>query len=196
MSPYVERLTQLLAKLPGIGPRHAARIVLALMDRPEHEVSALASGIAGLKQAVRRCRECFNVAEAEVCRICADPGRSESQLLVVERVSDLQSIERSGLWRGRYHVMGTLEPGSDGTDIKMPELIKRVRKMKSGSGETEVVLATGADAAGEATALYAQRELKAVSDVRVTRLARGLASGSHVEHADELTLQFALESRK
>jgi recombination protein RecR len=167
------------------------------MDRPEQELSELAASIAGLSSSVRLCRECFNVSEHDRCAICNDSSREPSQILVVERVSDLQSIERSGLWRGRYHVLGgSIEPGSDANGLHIAGLQERIRKVIAKHGDAELALATGTDSAGEATALYLRKSFSPTDKLRITRLAKGLASGTHVEYADEATLKHAVEQRR
>ncbi|HXV26775.1 MAG TPA: recombination mediator RecR [Candidatus Paceibacterota bacterium] len=195
---HFDNLVQLLSRLPGIGPRHATRIVLSLVDRPASETRALADAVAALPASVRLCGECFNVSENGRCGICGDTTRESASLLVVERVSDLQAVERAGAWRGMYHVLGgTLEPGdNEHGKLRVPELIARLRKLVSGDKSAEAVLATGTDADGDATAMFIARELGGIPGIRVTRLARGLSTGAHLEYADELTLRHALESRK
>lgn len=198
MNKYFDNLVELIAKLPGIGPRHATRIALFLVSGNERDVQDLAGAIAHLPQSVRLCTECFNISDVALCPICSDTGRDDSSVMVVEKVSDLQAVERSGIWKGRYHVLGgTIDPvgRSAGSHIRIPELIHRVAKIAK-DRPLEVVLATGTDAGGEATALYIKEELTKSDNLSVTRLGRGLATGAHLEYADELTLRHSLESRK
>jgi recombination protein RecR len=199
MNRHYDRLIELFARLPGIGPRHAGRIVLSLLGRDPTDIQAFAQALGDLPTQVTLCKACFNVTDRDQCAICTDASRSVDALFVVERISDLQAVERAGLWKGRYHVLGgTIDPvGTDqGAVLRVRELAVRARELVARHGSVELVLATGTDTAGEATAQFLAKELASLKDVRLTRLGRGLSSGTHLEYADEMTLKHALESRK
>lgn len=199
MNRHFDRLVELIARLPGIGPRHATRVVLSLLNRKSEQVRELAETIAQLHKTVRLCQECFNVSENVHCAICKDSLRDDKSLLIVEKVSDLQALERTALWKGRYHVLGgNIDPVGNGNqgELHIPELKRRVSSLTKKHGNAEAVLATGTDTAGEATALFLKRELSDIKGLTLTRLGRGLATGAHLEYADEITLKHALEGRK
>jgi recombination protein RecR len=199
MNHHFDKLVELIARLPGIGPRHATRVVLALLNRPPGQVKELADAIARMPSAIQLCRECFNVSDNAHCAICKDSLRQQDSVLVVEKISDLQAMERTGLWKGRYHVLGgSIDPVGNGNhgQLHIPQLKRRLSSLVKAHGSAEAVLATGTDTAGEATALYLKRELSDIIGLTLTRLGRGLATGAHLEYADELTLRHAVESRK
>jgi recombination protein RecR len=190
----VARLIEALRALPGIGPKTAQRLTFFLLKRPAEEVQALAEAVGQLKQHIVHCAVCFNVTEESPCRICRDPARDGRALCVVEEPNDLLALERTGEFRGRYHVLlGALSPldGIGPEDLKVRELLARLE-----GGETaEVILATNPNVEGEATALYLAKLLRPLG-VRVTRIARGLPVGGDLEYADQVTLSKALEGRR
>lgn len=189
---------KLLQKLPGVGPRQAARFILALLDKDESELRELGQAIANLKKDIRFCRECFNVSENGSCHVCSDPKRDNSKILVVEKVTDLDSVEKTGLYKGLYHVLGgSINPldGATPETLRFGELEKRIDSLAN-EKNLELIIATNPNTAGETTALYIKDLLKNKSGVVLTRLGRGLASGSNLEYADEITLRNALEYRK
>jgi recombination protein RecR len=195
-SPPVNRLITELARLPGIGQRTAQRLAFHILAAPEEEALGLADAIKEVKETVRQCEVCFNLATEPTCRICQDERREASVICVVEQPSDVIPIERSGEFRGRYHVLGgALSPidGVDADDLHVAELLARV---ENGHGVREVVIATNATTTGEATALYLADALHArAPELAVTRLASGLPVGSDLEYADEITLGRALRGR-
>lgn len=188
------RLIEALERLPGIGPKSAQRITFFLLKRPIDEVRELSEAVIALKEKITYCRTCFNVTDEDPCRICADPARDDRVLCVVEEPNDLLAMERTGEFRGRYHVLlGALSPldGIGPEDIKVRELLARLE-----AGETtEVILATNPNVEGEATALFLAKLLRPLG-VRVTRIARGLPVGGDLEYADQVTLSKALEGRR
>jgi recombination protein RecR len=188
------RLIEALERLPGIGPKSAQRITFYLLKRPIDEVRELSEAVIALKEKITYCRTCFNVTDEDPCRICADPARDDRVLCVVEEPNDLLAMERTGEFRGRYHVLlGALSPldGIGPEDIKIRELLARLE-----SGETtEVILATNPNVEGEATAIFLAKLLRPLG-VRVTRIARGLPVGGDLEYADQVTLSKALEGRR
>lgn len=199
MNPKFKYLVKLFQKLPGVGPRQGARFVLSLFNRTDAELEELGTAIATLRQSIRFCRQCFNVAEDTECHICQSSGREKSQILVVEKITDLDSFEKTGLYKGLYHVLGgAINPvdGINPENLKLNELQRRVTAAVQGGLAPEVILATNVNTAGETTALYIREMLGSTQGVTVTRLARGLASGSNLEYADELTLKNALDFRK
>ena len=190
----VARLIEALQKLPGVGPKSAQRMTFFLLKRPADEVGELSAALTALKTRIVHCSRCFNVTEENPCRICGDPARDARSLCVVEEPNDLLAVERTGEFKGRYHVlMGALSPldGVGPEDIRVRELLHRL------DGETvdEVILATNPSVEGEATAIYLAKLLKPLG-LRVTRIARGLPVGGDLEYADEVTLSKALEGRK
>jgi recombination protein RecR len=190
----VARLIEALQRLPGIGPKTAQRLAFFLLKRPSDEVTALAESITQLKARIVNCRVCFNVTEDDPCRICSDPVRNTRALCVVEEPNDLLAIERTGEFRGRYHVLlGALSPldGIGPEDLKVRELLSRLEQ----EPVDEIILATNPSVEGEATAIFLGKILKPFS-TRITRIARGLPVGGDLEYADEVTLSKALEGRK
>lgn len=190
----VARLINEFARLPGIGPKTAARLTFYLLRAADEQAAELAAALQALKSATRLCSICFNITEEDPCPICQDEERSIGLLCVVEEPLDLAAIERSRAYQGRYHVLhGAISPveGIGPEDLKVAELINRVEQ----EAFAEIILATNATLEGDSTALYLQRRL-ASFDLRVTRLARGLPVGGDLEYTDEITLGRALEGRK
>jgi len=193
-APTVARLIEALHKLPGIGPKSAQRLTYYLLRVPEAEARALAQAIVELKEKTTLCSVCQNVTEGDPCGICSDAQRDRSTICVVEEPLDILAIERSGGFRGLYHVLhGVLSPveGVGPEQLKLDQLVARVRD----GSVREVIMATNPNLEGEATAMYVGR-LLAPLGVRVTRLARGLPTGADLEYADDVTLARALEHRQ
>ena len=190
----VARLIDALQRLPGIGPKTAQRLTFFLLKRPADEVRELSEALMAVKERIVYCRVCFNVTDQDPCRICADPARETGLICIVEEPNDLLAMERTGEFRGRYHVLlGALSPldGIGPEDLKIRELLARL----DAGGTTEVILATNPNVEGEATALYLAKLLRPLG-VRVTRIARGLPVGGDLEYADQVTLSKALEGRR
>ncbi|WDT93902.1 recombination protein RecR [Thermoleophilum album] len=191
----LERAITELSRLPGIGRRTAQRLAFFLLGRSGPEVAALAEALLDLKRRIGECRVCFNFAEGELCAVCSDERREHGLICVVEQPSDIFTIERSGEFRGRYHVLGgALSPidGVDVEDLRFAQLFERIARERP----QEVVIATNATTTGEATALYLADELhRRFPELRVTRLASGLPAGADLEYADELTVSRALRGR-
>ena len=191
-SPAVERLITELSKLPGIGPRTAQRLAFHILKTRPDEILPLATAIVDVKEKIGFCRRCFNLAEGDLCTICADARRDGSLICVVEQPADIVPIERTREYRGLYHVLGgALSPldGVDPADLHVAELLERVAE-----GVDEVIVATNPTMTGEATALYIADLLP--TGVRVSRLASGLPVGGDLEYADELTLGRAFTGRR
>lgn len=198
MSSKFQKLIEFFTKLPGIGPRQATRLVLAMLEWPATELEELSELISEMKSGPTFCKECFNFAEAEKCAICASIKRDQTHIAVVEKVTDLESMEKTGAFNGVYHVLGGAINPAEGNlpeKLKIAELVARVKKLQKLTPDIEVILATNPNTFGETTALYLEEELRPLK-VKITRLARGLASGSSVEYADEITLANALKHRK
>lgn len=191
----VSRLIEEFQRLPGIGPKTASRLAYHLLRVPEEQARSLGQVLLDLRAQTRFCSVCFNITDTatDPCAICRDPQRDASLLCVVEAPLDVQAIEHSQGFKGRYHVLhGAISPveGIGPENLKIRELVERVR-----AGEIrEVILATNPSMEGEATAMYIHRQLEGLM-VRVTRLARGLPVGGDLEYADETTLYKAIEGR-
>ena len=193
-APALQSLIDELGRLPGIGPKSAQRIAFHLLKLPATDVERLSRSITDAKDRVRFCARCFNVSETELCGICLDSRRDQTVLCVVEEARDVVAIEKTGEFRGRYHVLlGAISPidGIGPEQLKIRELLTQL-----GSGDvTEVIICTNPNIEGEATALYLARLLKPLGLV-VSRIASGLPVGGDLEYADELTLGRALEGRR
>ncbi len=192
--PALKALISELGRLPGIGPKSAQRIALHLLKASREEAEALSRAIVGLKEKVGFCKRCFGISEGPLCGFCQDEGRDKSTVCVVEDPSDVFSIERTGDFRGLYHVlMGVISPlkGMGPGDLKVEELMRRVRE----EGVREVIVATNPSMEGEATALHLAQALKPLG-VRVTRLAHGIPVGGALEYLDQMTLSRSLEGRR
>ncbi|MGB3259052.1 MAG: recombination mediator RecR [Ornithinimicrobium sp.] len=190
----VQDLIDELGRLPGIGPKSAQRIAFHLLTADPQDVTNLATALTQIKDRVRFCDVCGNVAEDELCRICQDPRRDPSLICVVEQSQDVAAIERTREFGGRYHVLGgAINPmgGVGPDDLRIKELLTR---LADGTVE-EVIIATDPNLEGEATATYLARLLKSI-EVRVSRLASGLPVGGDLEYADEVTLGRAFEGRR
>ena len=193
-SGTIERLITELGKLPGIGPRSAERIAFHILKSESGDALALADAIRDVKTRIRPCKVCFNLAEGELCGICADPRRDKSTICVVEQPKDLLALEVTGAYRGLYHVlMGHVAPmeGIEPEDLTIDALAARVRQ----SGIAEVLLATNPDVAGDGTALHVAAALEG-SGVKITRLARGLPAGGQIEYANKSILTDAITQRR
>ncbi len=183
-----------LSRLPGIGPRSAERLALHLVQSDAVGVEQLARSLVESRQRIRACGECGSLTEANPCGLCTDPGRDAALLCVVERATDILVLEKSGTFRGRYHVLGgRLSPvnGVGPEDLRLGELDRRLAR----GGVREMVLALGTDVEGDATAHYLAERFGS-KEIQVTRLAAGLPAGSGLDFADELTLSRALEGRR
>lgn len=190
----VANLIELLARLPGIGPKTASRLTFYLLREPSGLAGALAEALEGLSKGTVLCEQCFNVAEQSPCPICADPVRDHGLICVVEEPMDVLAIERTGAFRGAYHVLhGALSPidGIYPEKLRIAELVTRVAQTRP----REVILATNPSLEGENTAAYIY-QLLAGGGAPVTRLARGLPVGGDLEYTDEVTLSRALEGRR
>jgi recombination protein RecR len=188
------RLIQELVKLPGIGEKTATRLAFHMTRAARHDVEALAAALLALREQLRTCSSCCALAAEDPCALCSDPMRRSDTICVVEEAADLAALERSGGFKGRYHVLqGTLAPldGVGPDDLRIAELLRRL----TGGAIREVIIATNPTTEGEATALYLAKLIKPLG-IAVTRIAHGLPMGGDVEYADLATLGKALEGRR
>lgn len=190
----IQRLIEAFHRLPGIGPKSAQRLAYHILGTSEQDTAQLADALMEVKRRIRMCSVCVNITESDPCRYCNDIRRDRTLVCVVEQPLDVLAIERSGGFRGQYHVLhGVLNPmdGVGPEDIHVRELVVRLQ-----AGEIqEIIMATNPSLEGEATAMYIQR-LVGPAGVKVTRLARGLPSGADLEYTDDVTLTRALEGRR
>ncbi len=192
----IDELTHELSRFPGIGPKTAIRLVYHLMKRPKEEAHRLSKAVRELADKIRPCRECGNYSEADHCEVCSDPTRDPTLFCVVEEAFEVGAIERTGQFRGHYHVLGGHLSPLDGIgpeELNLSGLLHRIR-----SGEetvAEVILATNASVEGEATAVYLENVVRPLGP-RVTRLARGIPVGSDLEYVDGTTIAEALSGRR
>lgn len=189
----VARVIEAFRRLPGIGPKSAQRLAYHLVRMPEAEAVELSEAIVGVKQRIKLCETCADITEEPICGICSNPNRDRSVICVVEEPLDVTAIERTRAYAGLYHVLhGAISPtsGIAASDLKVKELLQRLQD----DAVSEVIVATNTNLDGEATAMYLQRAI-APAGIKVTRLARGLPSGTDIEYADDATLAHSLESR-
>ena len=183
-----------ISRLPGIGEKTAERLALHILRSPDHEAEQLAAAIRDLKGKTRLCTRCYALSDGPVCRICADPHRDAARLCVVEQPADMVALEKSGAFRGLYHILGGVLSPMDGIgpdDIRTRELLGRI----SAENIVEVVIATSTSVEGEATADYLAGQL-ANRSVRVTRIASGVPVGGDLKFVDQVTLKRAMETRR
>ncbi|MEE2030834.1 recombination mediator RecR [Rhodococcus chondri] len=195
----VQDLIDELGKLPGVGPKSAQRIAFHLLSVEPPEIDRLQAALQKVRDGVRFCEVCGTVSDHERCRICADARRDRTQICVVEEPKDVQAIERTREFRGRYHVLGgALDPlnGVGPDQLRIRELLTRIGNQEDGVDVSEVIIATDPNTEGEATATYLVRMLRDFPGLSVTRLASGLPMGGDLEFADELTLGRALSGRR
>ena len=193
----VSNVIESFERLPGIGPKSAQRLAFYLLHVPQEDLERFANSLKNLKVQTQLCSICKNVTEQDPCSICINPGRDQHILCIVEQPTDVLSLERTGKFKGRYHVLhGSIDPlnniGPD--EIYIDDLLKRLRG--ADSSVTEIILATNPNMEGEATSMYIQKQLSQIDmQIKVTRLAHGLPVGADIEYADEVTLSRALEGR-
>lgn len=193
----LSRLIEDFEKLPGVGPKSAQRLAFYLLHVPQSSLDQFALDLTQLKKETVLCSICYNIGDIDPCLICEDPSRQKNTICVVEDALDVLAIERSGKYKGIYHVLhGVIDPlnalGPD--DIYIPQLLSRLKSL--GDSVAEVILATNPTMEGEATAMYIVRELKSKNEkVKISRIGHGLPIGADIEYADETTLDRALEGR-
>lgn len=193
----VQNLIDEFSKLPGIGPKTAARLVFYLLKKPKSDIEAFGQAVLKLNQNLKYCKECFSITEDEICNICSDSSRKEEILAVVEEPLDIVAVEKSRGYSGLYHVLGGAISPIDGIgpeDLRISELLDR---LKNNPKIKEVILATNPSLEGEATATYIKSKIDEFGgETEITRIARGLPVGGDLEYADEITLLQSLEGRK
>ena len=190
----VSRLVEEFHKLPGVGPKTAQRLTYYLVRMPSDDARSLADAILAVKDRIGLCLQCYNITESDPCELCDDPARDQTVVCVVEEALDVLALERTGVYRGLYHVLhGVISPmnGIGPDDLKIKPLLDRLK----GDTVQEVIVATNPNLEGEATSMYLHR-LLAHLGVKVTRPARGLPVGGDLEYADEVTLSRAIEGRQ
>ncbi|MEW6521103.1 MAG: recombination mediator RecR [Thermodesulfobacteriota bacterium] len=192
--PALARLIADLNRLPGVGRKTATRLALHLLRRPAAEAQALARDLQELHETIRLCSNCFAFSETDPCAICADPQRDSGMICVVEEAADLMAIEKTGTFKGQYHILhGVLSPmdGIGPDELKVQALLERIDRQQA----AEVLIATSSTVPGEATAAYLIDSMRQ-KQVKITRLACGIPMGMDIKYADELTLSRAIEARK
>ena len=190
----IDRLIKELSKLPGIGPKSAERMAFYLLETSTAEASMLSSAILAIKEKIRHCSRCYNISESEICNVCSDARRETAIICVVQEPKDAIAIEKTGHYKGLYHIlMGVLSPldGIGPDHLRIKELTERVKTEKT----REVIIATNFDAAGESTSIYLTKALKPLN-VKLTRLAHGIPVGSNIEYTDQVTLGRAINGRR
>jgi len=193
LPPIFRQMVRLLSSLPGIGEKGAMRILLYILRAPVEEVNELIRGLETFKKGMRFCKVCNNITEEELCRICSDPERNSSILCIVENISDLAAIEKTGRFNGRYYVLhGSISPfnGITPEKLRLSNLLEIMRNRSI----KEVIIATGLDVEGEATSLYL-KEILSSTGVRITRISSGIPMGTPVNVVDQVTLGRAITNR-
>lgn len=191
--PSILKVIANLSKLPGIGEKTAERLAMHILRAPADDAYQLAESIRSLREKTRLCSACFALSDNERCKICTNPARDAHVLCVVEQPADMVAIEKSGGFSGRYHILqGALSPmdGIGPADIRIGELLSRIQK----EGVTEIIIATGTNVEGEATASYLLTQLRSLP-VKISRIASGVPIGGELKHVDQVTLKRAMEKR-
>lgn len=206
MSAYlpdpVQKVIDEFQKLPGVGPKSAARMAYHYLRGGNDDAIALSEALSEMAENVMRCEKCYNVADSEVCKICDSPLREATQLCVVEEPLDVGAFEQSGIYKGFYFVLGGVISPADGIgaqDLRFEQLEKRVRELLNQSDSIELIVGTNPSLEGEATSSYINdmfRSMVGEGRLKITRLAMGLPTGADLEYADRLTLKRALEGRQ
>lgn len=193
----IQNLIDEFSRLPGIGPKTAARLAFYLLTKPDYEVGRFGESLLNLKKDLKICSECYNITDDDKCRVCNDGRRDKGVIAVVEESLDVIALEKSGGFRGIYHVLGgSIDPlnGIGPENLRISELIDKLNI--SEIANTEIILATNPDFEGEATASYIKEKIIQLGkDIKITRIARGLPMGGDLEYADEVTLKRSLEGR-
>ncbi len=195
----IQNLIESFEKLPGVGPKSAQRLTFYLLHVPQEELETFASSLQNLKKGTILCSICLSIGEEDPCVVCADATRNKGVICVVEQPLDVLALEKNGKYKGVYHVLhGKIDPlnniGPD--EIYVEQLLRRVRDKGKSEEIEEIILATNPTMEGEATAMYIAKQLRALnSELRVTRIGRGLPVGADLEYADDITLQRAMEGR-
>lgn len=192
-SGYISRLIGELSVLPGIGNKSAQRLAFHIINMPKDKVYNLAKAMTEARNNIKYCQECFTLTDNDICPVCKDESRDHRQIMVVENTRDMTAYEKTGKYKGVYHVLhGAINPslGVGPNDIRLPELLRRLQSVDA----TEVIIATNSSIEGETTAMYISKLIKS-SGIRVTRIASGVPVGGELENIDEVTLSRALDAR-
>lgn len=191
-----KNLIDQFSSLPSVGPKMAERLVLYLFKQDDSKLKEFAQNLENLKN-LRECKRCFNIAEDDLCEICKNSQRDQKTICIVEEPLDIISIEKTGAYKGLYHVLGgVIFLGNESTPLKINELLERINSSASQEKVQEIILATNPTTEGDATALYLKNKLKSFPELKITRLARGLSTGGDIEYADEITLGSAITNRR
>jgi recombination protein RecR len=186
-----QKLIKNFSSLPSVGPKMAERLVLFLFRQNREKLVEFAENLLELKD-LKICSRCYNIAEESLCQFCQDQKRQSDIICVVEEPLDIISLERTGVYKGKYHVLGgVIQVGDNGAELKIPQLLSRIEKEEI----KEIIIATNPTTEGDATALYIRQKIRPLT-VKITRLGRGLSTGADLEYADERTLSEALTNRK
>lgn len=185
-----QRLINQFSSLPGIGPKMAERLVLFLFKQDADKIEEFVKDLGNITE-ISTCKKCFNISQRELCGICMDSHRDKQKICIVEEPLDIVPIERSRSFDGLYHVLGGTIKKSDKSNLTIPQLLKRIKD----DAVSEILIATNFTTEGDMTAMHLSRELKTF-DVKITRLARGLATGSDIEYADDMTIRSAIQNRE
>jgi recombination protein RecR len=197
----VQTLIDTFSRLPGVGPKMAARLTFYLLQKSSFDVSRFISALEGIQQGLRPCEQCGHISTEELCSVCQENGRNAAQICVVENSLDVIALEKSGSFNGLYHVLGGVLSPMDGIgpdQLRISSLVHRIEMRSEANEKTELILATNPSLEGEATAAYITQQLQAFADkgtLTISRIARGLPMGSDIEYADPTTLARALEGR-
>ena len=195
----IQNLIESFERLPGVGPKTAQRLTFYLLHVPQGELDKFALAVSSLKRDTVLCSVCFSIDESDPCSICDDPRRERSMICVVEQPLDVLALEKNGKYNGVYHVLhGKIDPLNNigPSEIYIDQLMQRIKNSTNGESIKEVILTTNPTMEGEATAMYIAKQLKTQnSNLKITRIGRGLPVGSDIEYADETTLQRAMEGR-
>jgi len=193
----VQNLIDEFSKLPGVGPKTAARLVFYLLKKPKSDVLAFGNAVTELMENIKYCSNCFSITDAEICEICSSDGRDESILAVVEEPLDIVALERTRAINGLYHVLGGAISPIDGIGPENLRIRELLDKVANNPKIREVILATNPSLEGEATATYIKNQIEKINEnILITRIARGLPVGGDLEYADEVTLSRSVEGRK
>lgn len=192
----IQNLIEEFSKLPGIGPKSAARLAFYLLTKPKRDVESLGKAVLSLNENLKYCKQCFNISEEELCGVCQDGKRDKKILAIVEEPLDLIALEKTAVYNGLYHVLGgAISPinGIGPEELRIHQLLSRLKE----DGISEVILATDPNLEGEATAAYVKEKIFELGlAIKITRIARGLPVGGDLEYADEVTLRRSLEGRR
>jgi recombination protein RecR len=192
----VQDLIKEFAKLPGVGMKTAARLTFYLLAKDQASLAKLGQSVLNLKSNLRECRKCYNISEDELCKICQDESRDDSTICVVSDPLDVVAIEKSKKYQGLYHILGGVISPIDGVGPEQLRIRELLDRINNDNKIKEIILATDPDLEGEATSLYLQKQIQKISNVKISRIAKGLPTGGDIEYADETTLDQAFANRQ